>query len=167
MRNYLGLFILLLLLGCKSNTKQNDKSTVESNKIEDAYEDSDDFDLSQFRDVTGLVDAKAFHRLIQEDSSAFIIDARPSDVWETEPHIKGAHDIKGSGHLAYLIKGLDKKHRMMVYCGEEIHSPYVVKFLVKSGFVNVYELKGGLSAWKEKGFKLVAKKKKLKRQFLG
>jgi rhodanese-related sulfurtransferase len=66
-----------------------------------------------------------------------------------------------------MIKGLDKEHRMMVYCGEEIQSPYVVKSLVKSGFINVYELKGGLNAWKAEGFKLITKKKKLKRQFLG
>lgn len=160
MKNYLIIFILLLLIGCKLNTKQG-------NKLENTYEDSDDFDLSQFRDVTGLVEAKEFHRLIQEDSSAFIIDARPFDVWETEPHIRGAHAIKESGYLKFMIKDLDKKHRIMVYCGEEIHSPYVVKSLIKLGFVNVYELKGGLNVWKEKGFKLVAKKKKLKCQFLG
>lgn len=65
--------------------------------------------------------------------------------------------------LYVLISGLGKKHRMMVYCREEIHRPYAVK----SGFVNVYELKGGLNAWKAEGFKLVGKNKKLKRQFLG
>lgn len=167
MKNYFVIFILLIFIGCKSNTKQDDKSPLESNKIEDTYENSDDFDISQFRDVTGLVDAKEFNRLLKEDTSAYIIDARPSDVWETESHIKGAHSIKGLGPLAYLVKSLGKKHRMMVYCGEEIHSPYLVKALVKSGFVNVYELKGGLDAWNAEGFKLVAKKKKLKRQFLG
>ena len=164
MRNYFGLFILLLVIGCKSNAKQDDTSVTDPNKIEDAYED---IDLSQFRDVTGLVDAKEFNRLIQEDSTAFIIDARPLDVWETESHIKGAQIIKGSGHLKFMIKGLDKKHRIMVYCGEEIRSPYVVKSLINFGFVNVYELKEGLNAWKKEGFKLEAKKKKLKRQFLG
>ncbi len=167
MRNYFGLIILLLLLGCKSNTKQDDNSNTASNLAEDTYESTDDIDLSQFRDVTGLVDAKEFHRLIQEDSSAFIIDARPLDVWETESHIKGANVIKGSGHLKFMVKDLDKKHRIMVYCGNEIRSPYVVKSLINSGFVNVYELKGGLNTWNAAGFKLEAKKKKLKRQFLG
>lgn len=50
---------------------------------------------------------------------------------------------------------IDKNHQIMVYCGREINSPGVVQRLVSMGFINVYELKGGLNAWKRHKLPLV------------
>lgn len=167
MKNYIVLFFLILLMGCKSNNKQQEQSVVKENTLANQFEESDLNDYSQYRDVTGLVDAKEFHRLIQECDSVFIIDARPYDVFETSAHIKGAHVIKGNGHLRIMTKDLNKKQCIMVYCEKEVRSPYVVKSLINAGFINVYELQGGLDAWEAAGFKLVEKKQKIKRQYLG
>lgn len=163
MKYYLSLIVFICCFVCHSNQNNQDKPKLEKEIAN--FEDHDMGDYSQYRDITGLVDAKEFHRLIEETDSTFIIDARPYDVYEMSPHIKGAHPIKAEGHLKYMTKDLDKKQYIMVYCEREVKSPYVVKYLIRAGFENVYELKGGLNAWQAVGYKVVAKK--LKRQFLG
>ncbi len=46
----------------------------------------------------------------------------------------------------------------MVYSGIEKRSPGTAKALVRMGFNNVYELKGGLRVWKELKLPLVTVK---------
>ena len=43
----------------------------------------------------------------------------------------------------------------MVYCGKELRSPGTVNYLSNMGFNHIYELKGGLRAWKKLKLPLV------------
>jgi rhodanese-related sulfurtransferase len=156
-KNYLGVFLFALLVGgmISCNTKKEVKKelTQEVKASEESEDMEDPGAFVQYRDITGLVDAKEFHRLLKEDDNALVIDARPYDMFKGSERIKGARVSRGN--LEHMVRNLNKEHRIMVYCEKELRSPYVVKFLLKKGFENVYELQGGLQAWRANKLPLV------------
>ncbi|NOU59296.1 rhodanese-like domain-containing protein [Marinifilum caeruleilacunae] len=146
-------FLLFLLAACSNfnKSKEQDSQNIGSNSgSEESMED-----YSQYRDITGLVDAKEFHRLIVNCDSVLIYDIRPRDVYISEPRIKGGKLIYDFTYFKEALKDLHRDHQIMVYCGMELRSPAAVKALVKQGFNNVYELQGGLSVWKQLKLPLV------------
>ncbi|WP_421918833.1 rhodanese-like domain-containing protein [Marinifilum sp.] len=145
------IILVVLLESCNySNQKDEPKkkdSSINNEKLPEEY--------SQYRDITGLVEAAEFHQLIQTCDSVKIYDVRPREVFVSEPRIKGAKLIYDFSYFNEALKELHRDHQIMVYCGKELRSPAAVKSLVNLGFNNVYELKGGLTAWKSKKLPLV------------
>jgi len=69
--------------------------------------------------------------------------------------IKGAKTIpvsEVSKHLAELEK--HKRHPFLVYCGSGNRSGYACNTLTKNGFDDVYNLTGGVMAWKSENLPL-------------
>lgn len=143
------LYLLLLIfitVSCHNhkskqlNASQNDSLNYNNNFSEEH---------TQYRDITGLVDADVFYQLITTCDSALIFDIRPREVYKSEPRIKGGKLIYDFTYFKEALKDIHRNHQIMVYCGMELRSPAAVKALVNQGFNNVYELQGGLAVWKK------------------
>lgn len=145
-------FTLSFLLFACNNTDSNKNTNTPTNK-QNTAEPPEVF--AQYRDITGLVDAEEFYRLIQTCDSAKIYDIRPREVYISEPRIQGGKLIYDFSYFKEALQELHRDHQIMVYCGKELRSPAAVKALVKLGFNNVYELQGGLSAWKAQKLPMV------------
>ncbi len=154
---YLAL-ICILFIACNEDSqksKTEETSQKEEKKSDDNFFKRAAASFVQYRDITSLVGPKEFHRLIQECDTVLILDVRPREVWKSEARIKGAISTANYMLFQRIMKGKNKDQQIMVYCGKELRSPGTVEALVRMGFNNVYELKGGLRVWKELKLPLV------------
>lgn len=94
------------------------------------------------------LDAMAFQSLFNEDKKAVLLDVRTIDEFE-QGHIKGAQmaDISSSAFQEISAK-LDKTKPVFVYCLSGGRSSQAANALLKAGFTHIYNLDGGMLAWK-------------------
>lgn len=96
-------------------------------------------------ELTGLMDS---------GRSFVLIDARPAYEF-SQAHIPGAISMP-LDLIDRLAAGLDKSQMIVTYCGN-LHCPISTKAaneLRRLGFQNVYDYKGGMQEWAQKGYKV-------------
>ena len=83
------------------------------------------------------------------------MDVRTPDEWRSGI-IPGARLIEhGSKDFATKLAELDKDAPVFVYCAAGGRSYRTAKYLTGQGFTQVYDLVGGIEAWKESGRSVV------------
>jgi rhodanese-related sulfurtransferase len=94
------------------------------------------------------LNAKAFEQKINITENAIVLDVREQD----EAYVMG--EIKNSTRIDYYqsnfedqLSKLDPKKTYFVYCAGGGRSAKTCKLLANRGFINVYNLVGGFSAW--------------------
>jgi rhodanese-related sulfurtransferase len=86
-------------------------------------------------------------RLEQTGSTPILIDVR--EGWEYEIcHIDGSRHLPMSEIVANM-DSLDKDAETVVICHHGIRSQQVAQYLHSQGFMNIYNLDGGIEAWAE------------------
>ena len=96
-----------------------------------------------------------FKAAIEKESDVIILDVRtPKEV--AEGIIPGAKviDFYGDNFKAELEQ-LDKDKTYYVYCRSGGRSGKTCNALQTAGFPNIYNLKGGITAWKKAGLETV------------
>lgn len=85
---------------------------------------------------------------------ALVIDVREPQEW-SQGHIPGARHIP-LGQLSSRLNELDKyKDRPLItQCRSGMRSASAASTLKKAGFTKIYNLKGGITAWKAAGLPL-------------
>lgn len=84
-----------------------------------------------------------------ENSRVQIVDVREAREFETS-HIPNAIRFTES-----LTQQLDKNQPVFVYCTVDVRSNKLAKKLSKAGFKEVYDLKGGIIHWVNKGGEVI------------
>lgn len=80
---------------------------------------------------------------------AMVIDVR-SDAEFSRSHIKGAKNIPISNVTEKLANlNVNKNDTIVVYCNVGNTSARACRALLREGYVNVKNLKGGLTAWQD------------------
>ena len=99
-----------------------------------------------FRKITRLSPSK-LKEAIKENPSLQLIDVRTSQEYKSG-YIKPAKniDVNSSDFLEKMSKK-DKSKPVYVYCRSGMRSNKASKQLVKAGFEEVFDLKGGYMAW--------------------
>lgn len=100
------------------------------------------------------VDAAQFKKLT-ESPNALILDVRTA-AEVAEGHLPNAVniDIYGSDFMA-KVQELPKDREILVYCTVGARSQQAADILSKQGFAKVYNLDGGIVAWRRNGFEVV------------
>ncbi|GEM_PF-1984416 len=142
-------FLLVGLLAISCNMKEAMKKAKDRQLAREQTEETIDFYSDNVRFVDGLVSPKEFNRMLQDCDTALVLDARPAESFRGEPYIKNAIPTFNRQVLNDTLRKLHPDHLIMVYCGQEVYSPYMVKRLIQKGFNNVYEMQGGLIYWKK------------------
>ena len=91
--------------------------------------------------------------MIQSSPNLLIVDVRTPEEY-AQGHLKGAVDIPLSD-LPFRIGVLDQKVPMLVYCRTGHRSAQASSILVTAGFIHVYNLQGGITAWINSGYPTV------------
>jgi molybdopterin/thiamine biosynthesis adenylyltransferase/rhodanese-related sulfurtransferase len=94
-----------------------------------------------------------------------LVDVRESEEWDTG-HIPGAVHVP-RGHLESRIDGAapDKDARVILYCASGNRSALAARTLVDDlGFTNVESMTGGITLWKDRGYKVDVPKSLTKEQ---
>ena len=101
--------------------------------------------------VTASIEADLFEKNLEQTSNPQLVDVRTLQEY-AEGHLSGAilMDIK-EATFATLIQKLDKASPVFVYCRSGKRSLDAAKILERNKFKTVYNLDGGVIAWKGKG----------------
>jgi rhodanese-related sulfurtransferase len=91
-----------------------------------------------------------FHNAYQNDSNAVLIDVREFFEYK-KSRIDHACNIPSSGNLDIPADTLDKESALFLYCTSGFRSKRVAKQFYDKGFLKLYSLDGGISAWKKEG----------------
>ena len=78
-----------------------------------------------------------------------LLDVRTKKEWK-EGHLEGAvrADIKAEGFTDQVKKVVDSSKPVLVYCRSGRRSARAAKEMEALGYKTVYDLKGGITAWK-------------------
>ena len=95
--------------------------------------------------------------LAMPKTKAILLDAREEKEYNVS-HIKdalfvGYTDFKIQETLKKLPK--DRNTKIVVYCSLGIRSEKIANKLIKEGYMNVYNLYGGIFEWKNAGFQVI------------
>lgn len=101
-----------------------------------------------FRRQQNNLDQEQFEQLRQEAPEAVIMDVRTQSEFD-------AWHLPGAVHLDYFdydlierLDALDKNKPYLIYCRSGRRSVRVCVLMKNSGFQEVYNLDGGIKAWK-------------------
>ena len=88
----------------------------------------------------------------QLSKGAQLLDVRTKEEWD-EGHLKGATrvSISDKEFIEKVKKTMDPKKPVLVYCRSGGRSERAAKQLREAGFVTVFDLDGGITAWKKAG----------------
>ena len=123
---YCFFIIPVLLLSCQPENKASDSK-------------------DESCQVLSLAD---FKKILAETPNPQLIDVRtPAEF--SDGAIEGAKniDFHGADFLKKMTTGLDKNQTVFVYCKSGGRSGKACQKLSESGFVKIYDLSGGYTAW--------------------
>lgn len=128
MRNFLFLLLLISGISCTQNATVQAQSKLSPTEME---------------------------TLLAKDKSIQLIDVRTPEEYSAG-HIEGARlmDYYEPNFAAHLAN-LDKTKPVAVYCAVGGRSGSAAQQLSKMGFAKVYDLSGGMRAWRSAGKKTV------------
>ena len=101
-----------------------------------------------------------FQKALNSDNKALIIDVREFFEFK-KSRIDHAVNIPSSGNLDVPADTLDKESSFFLYCTSGFRSKRVAKHFYDKGFLKLYSLDGGITAWKKEG--LPVNKKKIRK----
>lgn len=123
----LALTLVVLLLGCK-----NEPSTTSDTEVK----------LIPVEEVLNIVQ--------MEDAQ--LVDVRTPEEYD-EGHISDALNIDYfSDNFVQDMEKLDKTKPIVLYCKSGNRSNKSLKVLQEAGFTKIYDVDGGITEWKNKGF---------------
>jgi rhodanese-related sulfurtransferase len=93
----------------------------------------------------------AFETMLKSDATIQLVDVRTPEEFQSG-FIAGAVNLDfQDADFAKNIVRLDKSRPVLVYCAVGGRSAKAANAFLKLGFPKVYELKGGMTAWKAAG----------------
>jgi rhodanese-related sulfurtransferase len=101
----------------------------------------------------GNVSVDQARKLISSNISLVILDVRTPSEYESG-HIKGAKNIHVD-ELETRIVELDRDIETLVYCRLGVRSTRAMRILNYHNFTKVYNMLGGIEAWKQAGYSTV------------
>jgi rhodanese-related sulfurtransferase len=101
-----------------------------------------------------------FQKAYQSDDNALLIDVREFFEYK-KSRIDNAVNIPSSGNIDISADTLNKEASLFLYCTSGFRSKRVAKQLYDKGFLKLYSLEGGITAWKKE--RLPVNRKKIRR----
>ena len=105
------------------------------------------------------LDPYDFHLAYLRADSAMMIDVREHFEFRGKK-IHDAVNIPSSGNLEYASDTISKNWALFFYCTTDFRSRRVAAYFYDRGFRDLYNLEGGIVAWKNDGFPLTRRNRK-------
>ncbi len=134
----------MTIMSCSNDSEQTlkTKTIVEDNNP------------PQTKIINEDVGVSLFSKLVNHKGGQ-ILDVRTPEEW-AEGTIKGAIKINYyDDDFQSQLSKLDKNKPVYVYCKSGGRSGKAAKQMEKMGFITIYNLDGGISAWKDAGKEIV------------
>ncbi len=96
-----------------------------------------------------------FEALLTQTDSFQLVDVRSPEEY-ADGHLEGAQLINFyEENFSTQLEQLDKKRPVLVYCASGNRSGKTAVLLGEMGFKKIYDLDGGIKAWRAAGKKIV------------
>lgn len=119
---------------------------------------SDDTSMSR-RDgsTTPEITVEELHRRVQSGRQVFLLDVRTYGEWADE-RLPFTSDRISYDSVPAELERLpdDKDAEMYMFCRSGRRSGIVTDYLRAQGYTNVFNVEGGIVAWKAKGYETVS-----------
>ena len=97
-----------------------------------------------------LIDKKTFAKKLEATENAQLLDVRSPGEY-AENHIENSKNINWNGtDFIVNVEKLDKLKPVFVYCKVGGRSKQACEKLSQLGFIEIYDLQGGILKWNEK-----------------
>jgi len=100
------------------------------------------------------LDPYDFHLTYLQTDSSILIDVREPFEYKGK-RIRGSINIPASGNLDTAADTLNKNFALFLYCTSGFRSSNAAKKLYAKGFYKLYNLEGGITAWRKDGLPCV------------
>lgn len=101
------------------------------------------------------LNASEFSEKIKTLENASLIDVRTSDEFKNG-HLLNAVNIDWyNNDFVNQLAALDKNAPVLIYCHSGSRSSSAAAKMIKEGFTEIYELRGGISEWNANGYSVV------------
>lgn len=130
--------IVISLSGCNDTKKQvtNDTATVTT---------------VQQKTKREIISSEKLKSVLAESPNVQLVDVRTASEFESG-HLANAINISiTDGDFESQISKLDKTEPIYVYCKSGARSARACNAMEEMGFVEMYDLKGGITSWKSAG----------------
>ena len=107
---------------------------------------------AQTNSGTANVNAEEFKALIEKNDSVQILDVRTAEEWQTGIIPNAVKNDWFDANFVEGLKNLDKEAPVLVYCAAGGRSSKAMQKISALGFKKIYNLSGGIGAWKSKGY---------------
>ena len=107
------------------------------------------------------LDPHYFHLQYLKEDSALLLDVRQPFEFRVN-RIKDAINMPSSKHLKALIDTLPGNYALFLYCTDDYRSHRACEICIDLGVIKVYNLEGGLIAWKKEKFPVEKRRRKKK-----
>jgi thioredoxin 1 len=105
--------------------------------------------ISQVKAQSQLLNVKSFDTRMASTKDKIVLDVRTSDEYN-QGHLENAVMIDYyKPDFKQRLAKLDKAKPVFVYCAAGARSEGAAQALVDLGFKQVYDLQGGMNAWKK------------------
>lgn len=107
------------------------------------------------------LDPYYFHLEYLKQDPALLLDVRMPFEFRGR-RLKDAINIPSSRELNFMADTLDRDHYLFLYCTDDFRSRRAAEMLYDLGFRKLYNLEGGIVAWKREGMPVVKGRNKRK-----
>ncbi len=105
----------------------------------------------QTQNFYGDISVEESRRLIKENPSLVVVDVRTPSEYKSS-HIEGSVNFCYSCDPSSLLNNLRNDQVILVYCETGVRSSLALGFLKDNGYIKVYNMIGGITAWKTAGY---------------
>lgn len=97
--------------------------------------------------------------IVKSERKILVIDVRTEPEF-IEGHLPFADDLISYDCLKYNMDRIpiDKSSEIYFFCRIGRRSGIATEYLISQGYINVYNVSGGIIAWREAGFKTISGK---------
>jgi len=114
---------------------------------------SDSSNATKDKSQTQLLLPEQYKQKMDATNNKMVIDLRShGELHQTGPIIGARNFDYNAGKLELLIDNLNQDTSYFLYCASGKRSSKASKELLNAGVTKVYDLKGGINAWKNAGY---------------
>jgi len=105
--------------------------------------------------VISVMSPKDFQEKLIKSPDAILVDVRTPRECQAGMLENAQRITYGADDFQSKMTALDKTKPIFLYCKGGVRSAKAANFLEKSGFTQIYDLRGGIRAWQQAGLNLV------------
>lgn len=150
---FIGIILAIVLVSCGEKKENNTTNETEKQEVKDTT--ASNTTASETTTQTAFTDIEpADFKKMMDSKPGILLDVRTPGEVANGKIAQPTHIDIMQPNFVEKVKKLDTQKPIYVYCAVGGRSGKAMQQMKKLGFKEVYNLKGGITAWKQAGYKV-------------